>query len=111
MIGKSIIRKDAKQRALGQTRFTADINYENMFFGVTVRSHVHKGIIKNITYSQDFKHWDKVTIVTANDIPGENMVASLVLDQPIIADKKVSFYGATCKYRKHFFTVFVKFQC
>ena len=93
MIGKSIIRKDAKQRALGQTRFTADINYENMFFGVTVRSHVHKGIIKNITYSQDFKHWDKVTIVTANDIPGENMVASLVLDQPVIADKKVSFYG------------------
>src|SRR5713226_1658791 len=70
-----------------------------MLHGVTVRSSVARGRIKNISFDQrpataggsdcDIP-WDEFTIVTAKDIPGENYVALILNDQPYLADQVVN---------------------
>jgi CO/xanthine dehydrogenase Mo-binding subunit len=74
-----------------------------MLHGVTVRSHVPRGRIKNISFTGDLP-WDEFTIVTAKDIrgesihgeskneklAGENYVALIQNDQPYLADEVVN---------------------
>src|SRR5437660_8541511 len=57
--------------------------------GVTVRSSIARGRIKNISFEGDIP-WDEFTIITAKDIPGENYVALILNDQPYLADKVVN---------------------
>ena len=66
-----------------------------MLHGVTVRSSVPRGRIKNISFDPPATAggtdlvipWDEFTIVTAKDIPGENYVALILNDQPYLADE------------------------
>src|SRR5687768_3770993 len=60
-----------------------------MLHGVTVRSSVPRGQIRNISFEGDLP-WDEFTIVTAKDIPGENYVALILNDQPYLADEVVN---------------------
>jgi CO/xanthine dehydrogenase Mo-binding subunit len=60
-----------------------------MLHGVTVRSSVPRGRIKNVAYEGDLP-WDEFTIVTAKDIPGENYVALILNDQPYLAGEIVN---------------------
>jgi CO/xanthine dehydrogenase Mo-binding subunit len=56
-----------------------------MLYGVTVRNPSGRGKIRGITF-EDGIPWDEFTVVTADDIPGENCVALLLHDQPLLAD-------------------------
>src|SRR5258706_4451813 len=60
-----------------------------MVHGVTVRSPLPRGRIRNIEFSGDLP-WHEFTIVTAKDIPGENCVALIVDDQPYLAAEFVN---------------------
>jgi len=54
-----------------------------MLWGITVRSHMTRGILKAITFGQGIP-WNEFVIVTAADIPGKNRVASIIHDQPFL---------------------------
>ena len=69
--------------------YVDDLTFDDMLHGVTVRSSVARGRIKNISFAGDLP-WNEFTIVTAKDIPGENYVALLINDQPYLADKVVN---------------------
>src|SRR5256714_1040257 len=111
LVGKSIPRKEGRKKVTGQALYVDDIKFEGMLHGVTVRSSIARGRIKNISFDQppatagasdgpdqppataggtDFIPWDEFTIVTAKDIPGENYVALILNDQPYLADKIVN---------------------
>src|SRR5687768_11797079 len=60
-----------------------------MLHGVTVRSPASRGTIQDIGYGDGIP-WDEFTIVTATDIPGRNVVALIVDDQPYLADTHVN---------------------
>jgi CO/xanthine dehydrogenase Mo-binding subunit len=83
MIGTSVPRRDGRAKVLGTTRYTADHTLPGTLHGVTVRSRVPRAILKGITFPEGLP-WDEFTIVTAADIPGRNVVASMVLDQPFL---------------------------
>jgi CO/xanthine dehydrogenase Mo-binding subunit len=85
-IGKSIPRKEGRKKVTGQALYVDDLSFPNMLHGVTVRSSVPRGRIKNISFEGDIP-WDDFTIVTAKDIPGENYVALILNDQPYLADE------------------------
>jgi CO/xanthine dehydrogenase Mo-binding subunit len=89
LIGKSIPRKEGRRKVTGQAIYVDDLKFEGMLHGVTVRSSVARGRIKNISFTGDLP-WNEFTIVTAKDIPGENYVALIVNDQPYLADKVVN---------------------
>jgi CO/xanthine dehydrogenase Mo-binding subunit len=88
-LGKSAPRKEGRKKVTGQALYIDDISFPEMIHGVTVRSPVPRGRIKNISFEGDIP-WDEFTIVTAKDIPGENYVALILNDQPYLADEVVN---------------------
>ena len=60
-----------------------------MIYGATVRSPVPRGVIRNIRYDDGIP-WHEFTIVTAADIPGRNVVALILDDQPYLATDRVN---------------------
>jgi CO/xanthine dehydrogenase Mo-binding subunit len=88
-IGKSAPRKEGRKKVTGAALYIDDISFPEMIHGTTVRSTVPRGRITKISFEGDIP-WDEFTIVTAQDIPGENYVALILNDQPYLADQVVN---------------------
>jgi len=110
-VGKSIPRKEGRKKVTGAALYVDDLKFDGMLHGVTVRSSIARGRIKDISFDQpsarttgadgsdqppataggsDYIPWDEFTVVTAKDIPGENYVALILNDQPYLADETVN---------------------
>jgi CO/xanthine dehydrogenase Mo-binding subunit len=85
LVGKPIPRKEGRKKVTGQALYVDDLTFPGMLHGVTVRSSVPRGRIKDISFAGEIP-WNEFTIVTANDIPGENCVALILNDQPYLAN-------------------------
>ena len=88
-IGKSVPRKEGREKVTGCARYVDDLTFPDMLHGVTVRSPAPRGRIREIRFEGDIP-WDEFTIVTAKDIPGKNCIALLIEDQPCLADGVVN---------------------
>jgi CO/xanthine dehydrogenase Mo-binding subunit len=88
-IGRSVQRKEGREKVIGSARYVDDITFPEMIFGVTVRSSVARGKILGIHFEAGIP-WEEFTIVTAKDIPGKNCVVLLIEDQPCLADQVVN---------------------
>src|SRR5450755_1404404 len=88
-IGRSVPRKEGREKVTGSTRYVDDLTFPEMIYGVTVRSSHARGRILGIHFADGIP-WDEFTIVTAGDIPGKNCIALLIEDQPCLADQFVN---------------------
>ena len=88
-IGRSVPRKEGRAKVTGQARYVDDLSLPGMLYGVTVRSPIARGTIRDIEYGAGIP-WDELTIVTAADIPGVNVVALITDDQPYLASDRVN---------------------
>ena len=77
-------RREGVAKVVGTARYTDDITVPGAWFGKTVRSTVPRGRIRSITLDPAFD-WQRVVVVTADDIPGENVVQLIRDDQPVLA--------------------------
>ncbi|MGC1630227.1 MAG: xanthine dehydrogenase family protein molybdopterin-binding subunit [Candidatus Acidiferrales bacterium] len=84
-IGKSVPRKEGREKVTGCARYVDDLVFPDMLHGVTVRSPAPRGRIREIRFDGDIP-WNEFTVVTAKDICGKNCVALLIEDQPCLAD-------------------------
>ncbi|MDT4896892.1 MAG: hypothetical protein QOH25_1969 [Acidobacteriota bacterium] len=89
IVGKAVPRKEGRDKVTGQARYIDDLHFPEMLYGTTIRSPVARGRIKNISFAGDIP-WDEFVVVTAKDIPGENAVALILLDQPFLAEEFVN---------------------
>jgi CO/xanthine dehydrogenase Mo-binding subunit len=89
IVGTSAPRKEGRKKVTGAALYIDDLTFPGMLHGVTVRSAVPRGRIKNISFEGDIP-WDEFVVVTAKDIPGENFVALILDDQPYLADESVN---------------------
>jgi CO/xanthine dehydrogenase Mo-binding subunit len=89
IIGKSVPRKEGREKVTGRARYVDDITFPGMLHGVTVRSPAARGRIRGIHFGGDIP-WSEFTIVTARDIPGRNCIALLIEDQPCLAAELVN---------------------
>jgi len=92
-VGKPVPRKEGRQKVTGESKYVDDLSFPGMLHGVTVRSPLPRGRIRNIEFTGDLP-WHEFTIVTAQDIPGENCVALIVDDQPCLAAELVNHADA-----------------
>jgi CO/xanthine dehydrogenase Mo-binding subunit len=83
-VGSSPIRKEGTAKVLGRAKYVDDLSLPDMWFGATVRSTIPRGRIKSINFSPNIP-WHEFTIVTAADIPGENVIIHLSKDHPCLA--------------------------
>jgi len=88
-IGKSFPRKEGRKKVTGQALYIDDLSFPEMLHGITVRSPVARGRIKDVAFEGDIP-WNEFIVVTAKDIPGENFVALILNDQPYLAEEIVN---------------------
>lgn len=89
IVGQPVPRKEGRDKVTGQARYIDDLHFPEMLYGTTVRSPVARGRLKNISFEGDIP-WDEFVVVTSKDIPGENCVALILLDQPFLADEFIN---------------------
>jgi len=87
-VGESSRRKEGPDKLSGVAKYIDDYHLLNSLHGVTLRSTIARGVVKDIRFDRDYD-WDKVVVVTAQDIPGENYVYLIEVDQPLLVDREV----------------------
>ncbi len=81
------LRREGADKLTGVTLYTDDLVVPGAWYGATVRATEAHARLLGIDLDPAFD-WSQVVVVTAADIPGENVVASLALDQPaLVADE------------------------
>jgi CO/xanthine dehydrogenase Mo-binding subunit len=88
-VGTSVPRKEGWEKVTGSARYVDDIVFPDMIHGATIRSTISRGTIEKISFEGDIP-WDEFTIVTADDIPGENSTKMFVGEQPVLAKDRVN---------------------
>lgn len=91
-VGQNIPRLDGIDKVLGRALYVDDIKMSYMWHGAVVRSAVAHGKIKKIELNPSFD-WSRVVVADAKDIPGNNCVAMIEKDVPLIATSKVMHIG------------------
>jgi len=83
-VGRSVPRREGADKVTGRARYTDDIAVPGAWYGRTIRSTIARGAIRAITLDPAFE-WSRVVVVTAEDIPGDNVVQLIRDDQPVLA--------------------------
>ena len=84
-VGQSVPRREGAAKVTGEARYTDDLVVPDAWYGKTIRSTVPRGTIRSITLDPGFD-WTQVVVVTADDIPGDNVVQLIRDDQPVSRD-------------------------
>ncbi len=82
-VGASIPRRDGPEKVLGSARYVDDLSLPGMWFGGTVRTPQPRGVVTGLNRDLGFD-WSQVVVVTAADLPGENVIALIADDQPAL---------------------------
>lgn len=77
-------RLEGMRKLTGAERYTDDIPIEGCLWGMTVRTPVARGRIREVRFGQGID-WSQFVIVDHRDIPGPNELFLITLDQPVLA--------------------------
>src|SRR5258705_8040854 len=83
-VGQSVPRVDGVAKVTGRARYLDDLDAPGAWHGATVRSPIAHGVLEAIDRDPGFD-WSKVVVVTADDIPGANVIHLIEDDQPALA--------------------------
>src|SRR5688572_27167307 len=84
-VGQNVKRKDGIGKATGRVKYADDLVFPGMLYGRTIRTTIPAGRIKDI----NFRLGPGFTICDWRDIPGKNIVALIVDDQPCLVEREV----------------------
>ena len=92
-VGQPVVRVDADDKLRGKMKYTNDYYSEDYLHGATLRSPHPCALIKSINYDSDFD-WSSVTVVTADDIQGENYLDNFNKEVPFLPrNNRVNYVG------------------
>ncbi|MDE1177956.1 MAG: xanthine dehydrogenase family protein molybdopterin-binding subunit [Edaphobacter sp.] len=89
VVGVSVPRKEGAPKVTGTARYIDDLSFEGMMYGATVRSTIARGRIAKIEFGEGVP-WNEFVVVTAEDVPGKNVVSLITDDQPILAETQIN---------------------
>jgi CO/xanthine dehydrogenase Mo-binding subunit len=77
------LRREGPDKLTGAAKYADDLVFPGAWFGATIRSADAHARFVALDLDPAFD-WSSVVVVTAADIPGENIVSSIKSDQPIL---------------------------
>jgi len=77
------LRREGPDKLTGLARYADDLVFPGAWYGRTIRSTEPHATLLGIDLGTDFD-WSRVVVVTADDIPGENVVSLMADDQPVL---------------------------
>ena len=92
-VGESIVRPDGVPKLTGNFAYASDLYDDRMLWGATVRSpHAHARITR-IDVAPALAMAGVQTVLTQDDVPGRAMYGLEHVDQPVLADGVVRYWG------------------
>jgi CO/xanthine dehydrogenase Mo-binding subunit len=88
-VGLRVPRLDGADKVTGRALYLDDLHVPGVLHGRTVRSTIARGRITRIERDPAFD-WSGFTICDHRDIPGENVVALIENDQPLLVSELVN---------------------
>lgn len=86
--------KDSYGHVRGESLFVDDVNVgQGTLHGLVFDSSIAHGKIKSIDLSAAEKIEGVERILTYKDIPGDNQIGGIIMDEPLFAQKEVHFIG------------------
>jgi xanthine dehydrogenase molybdenum-binding subunit len=94
-VGRLEIRPDAVEKVTGHAKFTDDLVFENMLFAAVKRAGVPHAFVTKIDISKARAVPGVVAVLTAEDVPGENIHGLVTLDWPVMVGvgERVRYVG------------------
>lgn len=92
VLGQNVLRREGAAKLCGKACYVDDLPRQDVWLGGTVRADVPHARLLGIRYDPRFD-WSRVVVVTAADIPGENVVPVVMRDQPAITDSIIRYHG------------------
>src|SRR5688500_18037177 len=77
------LRREGPEKLTGAAKYADDLVFPGAWFGATIRSTEPHARLLGIELDEAFD-WKRVVLVTADDIPGENVVSLIDDDQPVL---------------------------
>src|SRR5437773_4221294 len=87
-VGRSVPRIEGTDKVTGRALYVDDLRVPGVLHGRTVRSTIARARIQRVSLDPAFD-WSGVTVADHRDIPGENLVALIEDDQPLLAAGEV----------------------
>ena len=81
--GVAPLRREGPAKLTGAAKYADDLVFPGAWYGLTIRSTDAHARFVALDLDPSFD-WSKVVVVTAADIPGDNIVSSIKSDQPIL---------------------------
>ncbi|MEP7361015.1 MAG: molybdopterin cofactor-binding domain-containing protein, partial [Chloroflexota bacterium] len=85
-------RREGPAKLTGQALYTDDMVFPGAWFGQTIRSTVAHARLLGIELDPGFD-WSSVLVLTAKDVPGENVMSLIQDDQPVLASDEIRHYA------------------
>lgn len=93
MIGASVIRPDAVDKVRGEAKYVGDLVFSGMLYARVIRSTMPHARLRAVDLSDVDRDPSVACVVTADDVPGENVVHVVYDDQPALAKEVVRYIG------------------
>ncbi len=93
IIGKSVVREDAVAKVTGKAIYGGDLYRPGMLYGKVLLSTETHARIKRIDISAAERMDGVHAVLTAKDIPGDNVYGIALPDQQVLAEDTVRFWG------------------
>ena len=85
-------RREGPAKLTGEALYTDDLVFPGAWFGHTLRSTDAHARLMGIEFDPDFD-WSSVVVLTAQDVPGENLVSLITDDQPVLVSDEIRHYA------------------
>ncbi|HET6380126.1 MAG TPA: xanthine dehydrogenase family protein molybdopterin-binding subunit [candidate division Zixibacteria bacterium] len=77
------LRREGPAKLTGEAKYADDLVFPGAWYGATIRSSEPRARLLGIELDDAFD-WKRVVVVTADDIPGTNVVSLIDDDQPVL---------------------------
>jgi CO/xanthine dehydrogenase Mo-binding subunit len=91
-VGTNVRRPEGPAKVTGRARYVADLDVPGAWIGGTVRAHVARGLVNGFDRDPRFD-FSRVIVVGPDDIPGDNVVALIADDQPLVCARDIEHFG------------------
>jgi CO/xanthine dehydrogenase Mo-binding subunit len=85
-------RREGPAKLTGAALYTDDLVFPGAWFGHTVRSTDAHARLLGIELDPTFD-WSSVVVLTAKDIPGDNLVSLIADDQPVLVENEIRHFA------------------
>ena len=85
-------RREGPDKLTGRAVYVDDLVVPGAWYGATVRSTEAHARFLGLELDPAFD-WSSVVVVTAADIPGENVIASIQSDQPVLVTDEIRHHA------------------